>query len=148
MKIIGNTVGMGLPKPNLAQTNPKKGDYVKGKNEFVSEFIDSTLTQSGKAADAETVGGKFKQIEEYLEDCLSNFDNVFVGDETTSSFEYFEEFNEGKVCFMKRNRGGSGLCTWMLVNANASQARFYSIDPNGNVMYGTLKADGTVSDVA
>ena len=34
MKIFGNTVGTTLPKPNLMQTDPKKGDYVKGKDEF------------------------------------------------------------------------------------------------------------------
>jgi hypothetical protein len=34
-KIIGNTVGMGLPKPNLMQTDSTKGDYVKGKEEFL-----------------------------------------------------------------------------------------------------------------
>ena len=32
MKIIGNTVGMGLPKPNLKQNDPTKGDYIKGKD--------------------------------------------------------------------------------------------------------------------
>lgn len=37
MKIIGNTVGMGLPKPNLMQTDPTKGDYVKGKDEFLEQ---------------------------------------------------------------------------------------------------------------
>ena len=36
-KIIGNTVGMGLPKPNLMQTDPTKGDYVKGKEEFLAQ---------------------------------------------------------------------------------------------------------------
>ena len=34
MKIVGNTVGTSLPKPNLMQDNPKKGDFVKGKDEF------------------------------------------------------------------------------------------------------------------
>lgn len=34
-KIIGNTVGMGLPKPNLMQTDETKGDYIKGKEEFL-----------------------------------------------------------------------------------------------------------------
>ena len=34
MKIVGNTVGMGLPKPNLKQTDPRKGDFVKGKDEI------------------------------------------------------------------------------------------------------------------
>ena len=33
-KIIGVTVGSPLPKPNLMQTDPKKGDYVKGKETF------------------------------------------------------------------------------------------------------------------
>lgn len=37
MKIIGNTVGMGLPKPNLMQTDPTKGDYVKGKEQFLEQ---------------------------------------------------------------------------------------------------------------
>lgn len=36
-KIIGNTVGMGLPKPNLMQNDPTKGDYVKGKEEFLAQ---------------------------------------------------------------------------------------------------------------
>lgn len=35
MKIIGNTVGTPLPKPDLRQTNPKKGDYVFGSEEIV-----------------------------------------------------------------------------------------------------------------
>lgn len=38
MKIVGNTVGMGLPKPNLMQTDPKKGDYVKGKEKFLEQI--------------------------------------------------------------------------------------------------------------
>ena len=38
MKIIGNTVGTSLPKPNMMQTDPSKGDYVKGKEEFVQQF--------------------------------------------------------------------------------------------------------------
>lgn len=37
-KIIGNTVGMGLPKPNLMQTDPSKGDFVKGKEEFLKRM--------------------------------------------------------------------------------------------------------------
>ena len=37
MKIIGNTIGLGLPKPNLMQTDPKKGDYVHGKEEFLEK---------------------------------------------------------------------------------------------------------------
>ena len=36
-KIIGVTVGSPLPKPNLMQTDPSKGDYVKGKEEFLEQ---------------------------------------------------------------------------------------------------------------
>ena len=34
MKIRGNTVGTTLPKPNLDQTDPTKGDYIKGNRSF------------------------------------------------------------------------------------------------------------------
>lgn len=56
MKIIGNTVGMGLPKPNLMQTNPKKGDYVKGKDEFLESgalptAINAALEQAKQSGD-------------------------------------------------------------------------------------------------
>lgn len=37
-KIIGVTVGSPLPKPNLMQNDPKKGDYVKGKEEFLEQI--------------------------------------------------------------------------------------------------------------
>ena len=36
-KIIGVTVGSPLPKPNLMQNDPYKGDYVKGKEEFLKQ---------------------------------------------------------------------------------------------------------------
>lgn len=38
MKIIGVTVGTTIPKPNLMQDDPSKGDYVKGKEEFVQQI--------------------------------------------------------------------------------------------------------------
>lgn len=46
-KIIGVTVGSPLPKPNLMQTDPTKGDYVKGKEKFLEQVkieTDNTLT--------------------------------------------------------------------------------------------------------
>ena len=33
-KIIGVTVGTQLPKPNFAQTDPSKGDFIKNKPDF------------------------------------------------------------------------------------------------------------------
>ena len=87
MKIIGNTVGMGLPKPNLTQTNPKKGDYVKGKDEFVSEFISAINTTLEQAKESGEFDGKdgtsvtVKSVSESTEDGGSNV--VTFSDGTT-----------------------------------------------------------------
>ena len=54
MKIIGATVGTTIPKPNFDQTDPKKGDYIKGDRSFLR--VDDTLTESGISADAKAVG--------------------------------------------------------------------------------------------
>lgn len=56
-KIIGVTVGSPLPKPNLMQTDPKKGDYVKGKEEFLEQInipgsggnVENGIPPGGKA---------------------------------------------------------------------------------------------------
>ena len=40
-KIIGNTVGTTIPKPDLRQTDPSKGDYVRGK-EILQEQVGIT----------------------------------------------------------------------------------------------------------
>lgn len=74
-KIIGNTVGLGRPKPNLMQNDPTKGDYVKGKEEFLAQAgagsgqnltLDTTLTQSGEAADAKAVGDALDKLEDKI----------------------------------------------------------------------------------
>lgn len=39
MKIVGNTVGLGLPKPDMTQTDPKKGNFVYGKERFAKGYI-------------------------------------------------------------------------------------------------------------
>ena len=66
MKIIGNTVGMGLPKPNLMQADPKKGSYVKGKEEFleknVSEAINAALAQEKNKGSFVPTGGTAGQV--------------------------------------------------------------------------------------
>lgn len=54
MKIIGATVGTTTPKPNFDQTDPRKGDFIKGDRSFLR--VDDTLTESGISADARAVG--------------------------------------------------------------------------------------------
>ena len=50
-KIIGVTVGSPLPKSNLMQTDPSKGDYVKGRDEFVEQFNSVSVDMTGIATE-------------------------------------------------------------------------------------------------
>ena len=54
MKIIGVTVGTTIPKPNFDQTDPRKGDYIRGDRSFLN--MDDTLTKHGRPADAKATG--------------------------------------------------------------------------------------------
>lgn len=58
-KIIGVTVGSPLPKPNLMQTDPKKGDYVKGKEEFLEQ-----ITVPGSGGNAEDGFSPIAKVEQ------------------------------------------------------------------------------------
>lgn len=51
-KIIGVTVGSPLPKPNMMQTDPTKGDYVKGKEEFLEQVNSGGTVTDKQIADA------------------------------------------------------------------------------------------------
>lgn len=55
-KIIGITVGSTLPKPNLMQSDPSKGDYVKGKEAIPTKASqlenDSKYLQESQLPDA------------------------------------------------------------------------------------------------
>ena len=48
MKIIGNTVGTTTPKPNFDQTDPTKGDYIRGDR----SFLNSVKTVNGIVPDS------------------------------------------------------------------------------------------------
>lgn len=84
-KIIGVTVGTALPKPNFDQTDPKKGDYIKGDRSFLNAIktingvgpdsngdfviaVDDTLTQAGVAADAKVVGESIEAVNNLVGD--------------------------------------------------------------------------------
>lgn len=72
-KIIGVTVGTSLPKPNFDQTDPRKGDYIRGDRTFITP--DETLTQSGRPAEAKATGDAINKLQ-------ANIDEVarLVGD--------------------------------------------------------------------
>lgn len=56
-KIIGVTVGSPLPKPNLMQDDPTKGDYVKGKDIIPSKVSDLD-NDSGFLTEHQDISGK------------------------------------------------------------------------------------------
>ena len=68
-KIIGVTVGTPLPKPNFDQTDPRKGDYIKGDRSFITP--DETLTQSGRPAEAKAVGDAIVEINQNIANSVS-----------------------------------------------------------------------------
>ena len=79
MKIIGYTVGTPLPKPNFDQTDPKKGDYIKGDRSFLN--IDDTLTNAGSPADAKATGDAISSIqEEYVPNTRKINNKALSGD--------------------------------------------------------------------
>ena len=62
MKIVGNTVGTTMPRPNLMQTDPQKGDYVHGREEFLQQVPSGpgggyVLTEADKQEIAEQAAG-------------------------------------------------------------------------------------------
>ena len=69
--------------------------------------------------------------------------NVFIGDENTTTAEFYEAYQNKKACFLYRPLGPSGYYMWTMYKANMYTAFFYSINDSGLVMYGTLASDGT-----
>lgn len=93
MKIIGYTVGTPLPKPNLKQTDPTKGDYVKGKEILDEKYIkvdEQELTDEQKAQVRTNVDAVSMTEAEALTDSVAFIDvedneNVDVPDSDVSN---------------------------------------------------------------
>lgn len=80
-KIIGVTVGTTLPKPNFDQTDPSKGDYIRGDRAFITP--DETLTHIGRPADAKATGDTLNQLQANI-DSMDNIDyDTYLAFDTT-----------------------------------------------------------------
>jgi hypothetical protein len=80
MKIIGNTVGTPLPKPDWKQTDPAKGDYIKNKPEVIDPAVGQLLTiktidEDGHITELEAVNNL--QTHEFI--TLSDIDEICGG---------------------------------------------------------------------
>lgn len=70
MKIIGNTVGTPLPKPDFKQTDPNKGDYIKNKPEVVDAAVGQLLAI--KTIDEDGHIAEFESVEVSTDDVLAD----------------------------------------------------------------------------
>ena len=61
-KIIGVTVGSPLPKPNLKQNDPNKGDYVKGKD-IIPTKVSQLYNDKGYLTEHQDISGKLDASE-------------------------------------------------------------------------------------
>jgi len=50
-KIRGNTVGTTMPRANLGQTDPRKADYVLGKETFLQSAVNDALAKAKESGD-------------------------------------------------------------------------------------------------
>ena len=66
MKIIGVTVGTTTPKPNFDQTDPRRGDFIKGDRSFLN--MDDTLTEIGRPADAKATGDAIGKVQTNIDE--------------------------------------------------------------------------------
>ena len=51
MKIVGNTVGTTMPRSNLKQDDPKKADYVIGKDEYLDNAVEAALKKAKESGE-------------------------------------------------------------------------------------------------
>lgn len=78
-KIIGVTVGTTLPKPNFDQTDPRKGDFIKGDRSFLN--MDDTLTIAGRPADAKVTGDTLNKLQAEIDTKLASKSDITHGHE-------------------------------------------------------------------
>lgn len=96
MKIIGATVGTTTPKPNFDQTDPRKGDYIKGDRSFMT--TDDMLAVHGKPADAKATGDAINQMQTSIDTKIAEIDtsieNITNGAVVVKEAEHAESANE------------------------------------------------------
>ena len=84
MKVIGYTVGTTLPKPNLAQTDPNKGDYIKNRDAlddryYTEEEIDSKLSELESKYYTEAEIDELLYAKADTDVVLANYDESIIG---------------------------------------------------------------------
>ena len=91
MKIIGATIGTPLPKPNFDQTDPKKGDYIKGDRSFLR--VDDTLTEAGISADAKVTGDAISSLQDNIDRVSGLVGESSVADQIADAVKDMSDIN-------------------------------------------------------
>lgn len=130
-KIIGRTVGTTMPRPNWNQTDPNKADYIRNKPDVSvvtankkDDGIDLTIT-TFKADGDITQENVNIPIEEY---------GVFIGTEDTPYQDFYNAFDEGNVCFLKKSLAG-GSMMYLASHIGGGVGYFYCADGYGVLHY-------------
>lgn len=137
-KIIGITVGTPLPKPNFEQTDPTKGDYIRG--DIVAAIpTDTTLTNSGHVADAKAVGDALNTKQDKITGAASTITNANL-----SSYRALVSDGSGKV-------GVSSVTSDELAQLSGVQENVQEQIDQAELMAklalpGSLKWDGVIGD--
>ena len=123
-KIIGVTVGTQLPKSNLQQMDPTKGDYVLNKpiglegqvvgfdadGNMVAQdniLIDAELTQSNKAADAKATGDRLADLDTQFSNLSGLVGDTSVSEQINEAISNnvkqsdWNQTNEGEIDYIK-----------------------------------------------
>lgn len=90
-KIIGVTVGTSLPKPNFDQTDPRKGDFIKGDRSFLN--MDDTLSIAGRPADAKATGDAINQVQANIDEIAGLIGDAADGHTHDDRYYTEEEIN-------------------------------------------------------
>lgn len=118
-KIIGVTVGSPLPKPNLMQTDPTKGDYVKGKEEFLQQIPGG----GGSVTDEQIEKAVNKYLDENpVDDGVSG---VWVGSEapTDSGYNVWVDPNGRSTSEFPGSGSNADLDTTLTQSGKAADAK-------------------------
>lgn len=93
MKIFGNTVGTTIPKPNLMQEDPRKGDFVRGKEEFMKSFPGGG---KGEKGDPGPAGNDGQPGKDGVTPHIGSNGNWFIGDTDTGKPSRGEAGKDGQ----------------------------------------------------
>ena len=95
MKIVGYTVGTPLPKPNFDQTDPRKGDFIKGDRSFLN--MDDSLTEAGRPADAKATGDAINSMQAQMDMKIDN-----INSSISETKQYADSGDESTLALSKQ----------------------------------------------